>query len=352
MLKRSDIVANESELRSYYQELERLSARPLWTQHLGPTVEPHSKTVPYVWHWRDLRPQAMRATELVGTQQAERRVLILSNPGAPGMAATNTLSANIQVVMPGEMARAHRHTLAALRLVIESKGGYTTVNGEKLPMLPGDLVLTPNWTWHDHANDTDGPMIWLDGLDAPLVRMLEAWFQETYPDESQSVGEGFGRSLAKYGSASGLRPSWESVPAGKASPLWRYPYTEAKATLEKLAAQGEGSRFDGVILEYTNPVTGGPAMPTIGCHIQLLRPGEQTQAHRHTSSTAYHVIEGEGHSIVNGRRLDWEDKDVFVVPTWMIHEHVNTGNRPAILFSHTDAPMMRALDLWREEARA
>ncbi len=352
MLKRSDIIADEAELKAYYQVLAQLNTAPLWTRHLEPPTEPRSRAVPYVWHWRDLRPQAMRATELVGTRQAERRVLLLSNPGAPGMGATNTLSANIQVVMPGEIARAHRHTLAALRLVIEGTGGYTTVNGEKLPMLPGDLVLTPNWTWHDHANDSDEPMIWMDGLDGPLVRMLEVWFQESYPAERQPVGAASGRSLARFGSASGLRPSWESLPRDRSSPLWRYPYTEARATLERLAAQDEGSAFDGIILEYMNPLTGGPAMPTIGCHIQLLRPGEHTQAHRHTSSAAYHVIEGQGYSVVNEQRLDWEDKDIFVVPTWAVHEHVNTDSRPAVLFSHTDAPMMRALDLWREEVRA
>ena len=117
----------------------------------------------------------MRAAQLVGTQQAERRVLQLKNPAFSDRAVTtNTLFAGIQIVMPGEVARANRHTMAALRFIIESEGGYTNVNGEPIPMLPGDLVLTPNWAWHDHANDTSGPMIWLDGLDAPLVRMLEA----------------------------------------------------------------------------------------------------------------------------------------------------------------------------------
>lgn len=327
MLKRSSIVADEAELQQYYGDLERLNARPLWTQRAAPP-EPRSKALPYVWRWRDLRAQALRAAELVGTHEAERRVLVLGNPAAPGMWATNTLAANIQVVMPGEIARAHRHTMAALRVVIESAGGYTVVEGEKLPMLPGDLVLTPSWTWHDHANDTDAPMMWLDGLDSSLIRMLEATFYESFPADNQPATEHSG----------GAR--------------WRYPYAEARATLERLGAQGDTDLFDGVILEYTHPVTGGPAMPTIGCHLQLLRPGEATRAHRHTSNTVYHVVEGEGHSIVDGQRLDWAEKDVFVVPTWMFHEHVNAGPRGAVLFSHTDAPAMRALGLWREEARA
>ena len=193
--------------------------------------------------------------------------------------------------MPGEIARAHRHTAAALRLIIESEGGYTVVNGHRIPMLPGDLVLTPNWTWHDHANDSDAPMIWLDGLDSPLIRMLECGFREEYEAESQPVSEAADPSFAKYG-AGGLRPAWEPTPTAQYSPLWHYPYAQAREALERLAAEGTASPFDGVIMEYTNPVTGGPAMPTIGCYIQLLRPGEHTQAHRHTSSAAFHVVEG------------------------------------------------------------
>src|SRR5881409_13784 len=188
-MKLSDIKSSEAELQDYYAQLRSQHITPAWIGG-GISRGPKSKAVPWVWQWRDLRPQAMRAAQLVGTEQAERRVLRLTNPELPGASASNTLVANIQIVMPGEIARAHRHTAAALRLIIEGKGGYTVVNGHRIPMHPGDLVLTPNWTWHDHANDTDAPMIWLDGLDAPLVRMLEANFYEEYPEEAQAVGEG------------------------------------------------------------------------------------------------------------------------------------------------------------------
>ena len=324
-LRLSDIKTAEEVLEAYYEELRGQHVVPAWISG-GITFEPKSKAVPHVWHWRDLRPQAMRAAELVGTEQAERRVLRMTNPGLAGVSASNTLVANVQIVMPGEIARAHRHSPAALRLIIEGGGGYTVVNGDRVPMYPGDLVLTPAWCWHDHANDTGAPMIWLDGLDTPLVRMLEAGFWEEYGADTQPIGNGAGS-------------------AGK----WSYPFAEARATLERLAAENTVSPFDGVILEYTNPVTGGPTMPTIACFVQLLRPGEHTRAHRHVCCTNYHVIEGAGHSIVGGQRLDWEDKDVFTVPTWTFHEHVNTGDRPAFLFSFTDAPVMKALDLYRED---
>lgn len=350
MLQRSSIISAEEELQEFYAQLQSQYVTPAWISG-GVSVEPTSKAAPYVWHWRDLRPQAMRAAQLVGTEQAERRVLRLHNPGLEGASASNTLVANIQIVMPGEIARAHRHSPSALRFIIEGQGGYTVVNGARIPMSPGDLVLTPNWTWHDHANDTDAPMIWLDGLDTPLIRMLEAGFYEQYGEDSQPVGEGADPSVAKYG-AGGLRPAWEPAPAARYSPLWHYPLSQARVALERLVVEGAGSPFDGVILEYTNPVTGGPVMSTIACYIQLLQPGEHTRAHRQVCCTNYHVIEGFGYSLVGDRHLDWEDKDVFTVPTWTFHEHVNTGDQPALLFSFSDAPVMKALDLYREEAKA
>jgi gentisate 1,2-dioxygenase len=325
MLELSDIQSSQQELQDYYAQLQAQHVTPAWIGG-GISIEPRSEAVAYLWHWRDLRPQAMRAAELVGTQQAERRVLRLTNPKLPGAAST-TLVANIQIVMPGEIARAHRHSAAALRLIIEGRGGYTVVNGERVPMYPGDLVLTPNWSWHDHANDTDAPMIWLDGLDTPLVRMLEAGFYEEHHQERQDFGAAVNTSR------------------------WHYPMSEMRAALQLLAAADTPDIGAEIILEYKNRVTGGPVMPTIACHMQLLRPGEQPRARRRVCRTNYHVVEGAGYSVVGGQLLDWEDKDVFTVPTWTFCEHVNTADRPAFLFSFSDAPVMRALSLYRDEIR-
>src|SRR6201988_3724329 len=213
MLELSNIQSSQEELQDYYAQLRAQQVTPAWIGG-GISVEPQSEAVPCLWHWRDLRPQAMRAAELVGTQQAERRVLRLTNPKLSG-SASNTLVANIQIVMPGEIARAHRHSGAALRLIIEGRGGYTVVNGERVPMYPSDLVLTPNWSWHDHANDTDAPMIWLDGLDTPLVRMLEAGFYEEYHQERQEVGAAVNASQ------------------------WHYPMSDMRAALQRLGGGGE-----------------------------------------------------------------------------------------------------------------
>ena len=158
--------------------------------------------------------------------------------------------------------------------------------------------------------------------------MLEAGFYEEYHQERQDFGAGVN-----------LSP-------------WHYPLSEMRAALQRLAAADAGDTVDGIVLEYTHGLTGGPVMPTIACHMQLLRPGEQTRACRRVCCTNYHVVEGAGYSTVGGRRLDWEDKDVFTVPTWTFHEHVNSGDRPAFLFSFCDAPVMKALSLYREETRA
>ena len=171
-------------------------------------------------------------------------------------------------------------------------------------------------------------MIWLDGLDTPLVRMLEAGFYEEYHQERQDPG------------------------ATVNSSRWHYPMSEMRAALQRLADADPGDTGDGIILEYANRATGGPVMTTIACYMQLLRPGEQTQAYRRVCCTNFHVVEGAGYSMVGGQRLDWEDKDVFTVPTWTFCEHVNTGDRPAFLFSFSDAPVMKALSLYREEKRA
>lgn len=356
-LTRSDITASAEDLDRFSRDLQQLSVSALWADQpvnrsstTAAPVQPKPRAEPFVWRWRELRPQALRAAELVGTQQAERRVLQLRNPSITERSATtNTLFAGIQIVMPGEVARAHRHSMSALRFIIESEGGYTNVNGEPIPMLPGDLVLTPNWAWHDHANTTEKPMIWLDGLDAPLVRMLEAGFQEEFPSETQALSAPRGLSQMRYG-AGALRPAFGEDAILRHSPLMHYSAVETQHALDQLAEVDGGSPHDGVILEYTNPVTGGSVMPTIACFAQRLSPGQRTSAHQHTSSAVYHVISGRGCSLVGGRNLEWQTKDTFCVPNWTSHQHVNlSDSEPAYLFSFTDIPVLRALDLLREE---
>jgi gentisate 1,2-dioxygenase len=336
-------------LQTFFDALRPLQLAPLWTQYrhmLTPT--PQGKTRPYIWRYAEVRPHLMRAGELVNTQEAERRVLMLINPGLEGQAATtSTLYAGMQLILPHEIARAHRHTPSALRLVVEGRGAYTAVDGERCLMEPGDLILTPSWSWHDHGNETPEPMIWLDGLDLPLLGVLDAIFTEHSASERYEITKPDDVSTRLYHQA-GLRPATASE-APRFSPLLNYQWERTAAALAALPTSAATS-YDDLLLEYTNPYTGGPVLPTMGCTAQYLRPGVHTQVHRHASSSVYLVISGQGYSIVDGQRFDWEHGDVFAVPSWARHEHANRSQtKVAALFAFTDAPVMQALGLYREE---
>lgn len=343
-------VETTPELEAYYRDLQALNTGALWTVLATMMPDyPQPRTVPYLWRYRDVRPQVLRAGELVRPEQANRRVVMLINPGRKDeWAAAGTLYAGIQMVLPGEVAPAHRHTAAALRFIMEGGGAYTTVDGEKTIMHPGDLVLTPGWTWHDHGNHTDRPIIWQDGLDVPLVNALDGMFFEPYPGMQQPETRPVDASKGQFGQG-GLQPTWEQW-VKPYSPMLNYTWEQTRETLAGAAKSAPGTPWDGVYMEYTNPHTGGPIMPTIDAHAQLLRPGEHTQAHRHTMDVIYHAVEGTGATIINGLRFEWEKHDIFVVPKWAFHEHANASkSNDACLFSYNDGPVMKALGLYREE---
>ena len=332
------------DLDLFYEEVKQVHGKPLW-QTEGAAKK--AKTVPFLWKYSDFRPLLFRAADIVPIELAERRVLVMANPGITSdFQATATLLANLQIIKPGEIAPSHRHTASALRLVIEGTGAYTAVDGEKTYMDPGDFVTTPNWTWHDHGNESDRPMVWLDGLDVPFIQSIEAGFYEQYPEDRYPVVNPDDLSQRLFGSGS-LMPTW--VKRNKVhSPLLNYKFEATYAALKGMAEESDGSPCDGVTVEYTNPVNGGPALATMACFAQILRPGEHTKAHRHTGGTVYHVIQGTGYSIIGGARFDWEAKDTFVVPSWTYHEHV--GGTESVLFSYNDTAVLQPLGLYWEEA--
>ena len=332
----------------FYEDVRKSNSRPLWVVNNDiQRTRPQPSAVPFMWKWRDFSLLLHRAAQLVPIEDAERRVLVFANPGLEGRpAAVPTLMANLQIIKPGEIAPSHRHTMSAFRVIVEGKGAYTTVEGEKTYMDPGDFVTTPNWTWHDHGHEGEGPMVWLDGLDVPLVRSLDANFYEEDSEIQQPLTKPDDGSLRLYGAGS-LTPTWQRH-QGLHSPLLNYKYERSYEALSQLAQETEGSPYDGVCLEYTNPVTGGPCLATIACFVQLMLPGRQTKAHRHTGNTIYHVIKGNGHSVIGGQRFDWEGKDTFVVPSWTFHEHVAQGE--SVLFSYSDRPVLQPFGLYREEA--
>jgi len=305
---------------------------------------PMTAIEPFLWKWADVRESLLRAGEIINLEQSERRVVRLVNPGLKERPfATHTLQISFQYVKPGENARAHRHTPAALRFVIEGNGAYTTVNGQKCVMEPGDLILTPKLSWHDHSNDSNEPMLWLDGLDFPLVQALHQVMQERYAERRQPIEKNSEAVMDNLGAS--LR---HGMPLAD---FYHYKWRDTEKTLHALAqSPAARDRYDGYLLEYRNPLTGGPTMTTMQCAVQLLLPGDETESHRHTSTVIYHVFRGEGATRIGERRFDWHQGDSFVVPLWYAHSHLNRSpSENAILFSMSDAPVLRALDLYREE---
>ena len=337
-MKRENVVGRANvednpELEAYYAALEGEALGALWT--VANEIEPwypQPRSVPVLWKWSRIEPLVRRAPGLVSAEKAARRVVMLVNPGRKEWsAAAGLLYTGVQIMNPGESTSAHRHQASALRFIMDGRGAYTVVDGERMTLGPRDLVLTPNGTWHDHGIAADGTQcVWQDGLDIPLMNALDANFFEVHPDVLQKPSP-----LS--------REHW-SKPY---SPVFRYGWDES---YEALRRSSEHSEYDGTVYEYRNPLTGGPIMPTLGAQLQRLAPGERTRAHRHTGSVIYQVAKGRGASVIGGQRFEWEEKDIFALPSWAVHSHANTSStEDAVLFSFSDLPAMRALALYREQ---
>jgi gentisate 1,2-dioxygenase len=232
---------------------------------------------------------------------------------------------------------------SALRFIVDGKGAYTTVGGERTTMYPGDFIITPSWTWHDHGNPGGEPVVWLDGLDIPLVRFFDCGFAENLAQEEQPVSRPEGDALARYGN--NLLPI-DYQPAHSASPVFAYPYSRTRETLEQLKRNGPAHPAHGHKLQFINPATGGFAMPTIAAFVQLLPAGFTGQGYRCTDGTVFHCIEGSGKVTIEQQTFAFGARDTFVVPSWMAHRFETAGD--CVLFSFSDRPVQRALSVWRE----
>ena len=339
--------AETPERKAFYARIDRQHMTPLWTV-LGDLVtpEPRSGCVPFGWRFADIRAAMLEAGGLITAREAERRVLILENPGLRGQSRiTTSLYAGVQLVLPGEVAPAHRHTQSALRFVLEGQGAHTAVDGERTIMGYGDFVITPPMAWHDHGNETDAPMFWLDGLDIPVVSFLDASFAEMLGEEEQPLTRATGQSYAEYGHA--LVPDGADPGSRHVSPIFNYPYERSLETLEAMARGRDPDPCHGWKLRYTNPLNGEDAMPTIGTAIRRLPPGA-TIPYRTTSATTFVATQGAGRSRVGETVIEWGPRDVFVIPSWksVVHE-VDAGD-DAVLFSFNDEPIQKKLGLYRE----
>jgi gentisate 1,2-dioxygenase len=346
---------NAAERKSFYDAIGKHSMSPLWEViHALVPIAPKTPCVSAHWKYSDVSPYLMRSGQLITAEEAVRRVLILENPALKGRSCiTQSLYAGLQVILPGEVAPSHRHTQSALRFVVEGRGAYTAVDGERTPMQPGDFIITPSWTWHDHGHvgttAQDAPVVWLDGLDIPMLQFFDAGFAENGSAASQSVTKPEGISSHRYGA--NMLPVRHVAPFGQTSPIFSYPYDKTRETLHKLEAHSDIDAWDGVKLRYINPATGGSPMPTMATFMQRLPAGFSGKPYRQTDGAVFSVVEGHGTVRIehNGKVEVYQfgPRDHFVIPSW--HTASFSSTSACVLFSFSDRPVHQALGIHREE---
>ena len=333
-------VNNEADREQLHSKFAQLGLRGYWqNQRETQGMEPK------LWRWKEIYPVLMEATEVIRIgPDAFRRNIGLQT-------GSKTLSMGFQIVLPGETAAAHRHANTALRFVVSGGGAYTTSNGEPMIMEPGDLLIQPNWVWHDHVNESKEPIIWIDALDAGVVSFLGASiFREEWTEgKRQPLVRNNGASRRLFGPA--RRPTVDYE--GAAGVPYHYKWDESLAALQELIDQSCDDPYDGYYLEYKNPIDGGHTFLTMTCHLQMLRPGQETRFHRHTGTVLYHAVQGRGLTIVDkntSNEMQWDSHDSFSLPSWRWHAHKNLSDKePAILFSVSDRPLLEMTGLHREE---
>ena len=331
------------DLKEFSAELKKKNLAGYWETSEGEVYrEPVASFEPCLWKWQDINDAINQAGEVVGLEMVSRRVIRLCSP-AKGTTA-HTFQFNLQMLQPGEHAVAHRHTQAGVRFVIKGKGARCVVEGESFDMEEGDFLTNPNWIWHEHVNNSNAPVLWIDALDSPLMRFLEVGFHEPHEMGKQVISKSEGTTCAELSS---IRPTWVQAHSMH-PPGYRYRWAETEKALKTLGEK-PGDPYDAIFLEYVNPLTGGPTLPTLSCGIQMLRPGEKTRSHRHTSSTVYHVFRGAGATVIDDVRYEWQSGDTLSVPLWRFHHHENRFAEPAILFVLSNKPALSALGYYREE---
>jgi len=334
-------------LAAFKAQIAPLSLMPLWER--TNRLVPGSECVPAVWPYAQTRPLLEQACGLISKKQADRRVLVMENPALRGSSyITNSLFAGLQIILPGEVAPSHRHTPNALRFVVEGEGAYTSVDGIKIQMQPGDFVVTPGWAWHDHGNLGSGPVVWMDGLDTPFVGLFGAHFRENYADDTYPVHCSADASVSTYGF--NLLPTQHQRAATDGqSPLLVYSFERTRQALSHLAASPDQSpdAAQGYKLRYANPATGGYPFTTMAAFMQWLPTGFRGQAYRSTDNAIFNVAEGSCRVEVGGQTHHLTAHDVLVVPPWETYRF--EADSHCMLFSFTDRAAQVALGFWREE---
>jgi gentisate 1,2-dioxygenase len=322
--------------------MQRMSLLPLWEIYEKVVTHEPAMDVPsHQWRWADLAPAVDLSVRTVQGRDADHRVLVLKNPHlAPRVATTNNILGAVQCVLPGERTSPHRHTPAAVRLVLDGQGGGTFVDGVRCEMRTGDFIVTPNWTWHCHDNDSATPVTWVDILDVPFVKAANAIFGEFdvrgFPENVATLPD----ALFEKG---GIQPVTDR-PTVPHTPRFRYAWSDVLAVLAATAPEADGSRA----VRYTNPLDGGPVIPTMDACVRELAGGRTTRRARSTASRLLIVIEGAGESRIGGVTHRWSARDVITVPEWSWVEHT-AASPVARMLEVTDAPFRQRAGLLREE---
>lgn len=332
--------------QDYRDDMTTAGVAPLWPmmRNVLPHGKPNPQTKSGYWNFDKLRPLLMRAGELTPVEKAERRVLVLCDPGRGNgaMQATSSIYLGMQLLLPGETAPAHVHTPSAVRIVVEGEGGYTVVDGEKLPMKEGDLVLTPGGEWHDHGHEGSEPVIWLDALDLPLFVYLEGSYAEEGPLQAQRNRPD--ASDVEY-LASGLAPSRSRAKARR-YPMMRYPWDRTKAALEEMLKYAGDDIAE---LDYVNPETGEDVLPTMGFTAMLIPAGKADTPPLRSSSAAFHVISGTGRARIDGEVHRFGPKDTFSAPPFA--EIDIEADQDAYIIRVHDRPLQDKLRYYEERTR-
>ena len=337
-----------ADVSHYYQRLAELSTLPFWQRE--EFTEPAGPELGHVWHWQDLYPELARSRQFAADAASlQRRALILCNPGLtqPAAGATPTIAAAYQMLFPGESAPVHAHSISAVRFGLAGSGARMIIDGDRVPMEPGDLILTPGWSWHGHVHPGgDEPVVWMDGLDVPFVLGLRAGFlrDDPYSGDPLPVRDTTGTAAETTGTAALLPVGTRNR---QHSPVRRYRWDEAYPALRRLMARSPG-RSTLTSLEYRNPLTGGSALATLGCLLEGLPAGARTRPHRETASSVIVVARGTGTLICGGQTFPLLPNDVAAIPAWTWH-HLAAGDRELVLLRLTDRPIHDAFGLFQAE---
>jgi gentisate 1,2-dioxygenase len=324
------------------------------------------KPIAHRWRWSEIAPyldkiaDIARGADVSPIEFAERQQFLLTNPGLGGrLQVTSTMRCAVSIYNPSDVAPVHIHTPNASRTILSEDGGYTTIEGERCEAARGDLILTPNGTWHDHGNDGCEPVVWIDVLDFPLMEFLDCvWLDEAYPGATQ--GNSRAQRVTFPGSYShmlygrgGLVPGFLPHRRGfgrETSPMFHYRGSDVRKALAGLREE-EGDPYEAIALRFINPATGGSVFPTLDYRALMLRPREATRFKRETASTLYIAIEGQGVTEIAGRSLDWQTNDIFVVPSFAWRRHLNQSQNDAVLYAVSDAPLMEKIGQYRAQGR-